>query len=381
MKEDMAYSQEILIVDDNPRVTESLEALLQSRGYPTVAVNTSEKAMDLIASEQFQLVLLDLHLPGLSGFDIMEQANDNRHKMEFIIITGDQTTDTAIAALRKGAFDYLHKPFESEELIKRVGNALNQIRLVTEREQAEADLRKARDSLEVTVARRTATLRGSNKRLSIEIENRLEAEQKLRASERQYSILVENSPDIIYMLDSQGNFRFVGGAVETLIQFQANELVGRHYSSLFNNADLQRVCYRFNERRTGDRSTREYEISIPLKKPHTNANGNGAPIFELYAAGMYNQSVPSADGRFIGTYGVARDITARKQAARALQESEQQFRELAELLPEVLIEYDHAGLVTFFNRKTTASTGYAPEEFRRAFPATRKRTRQVRQSH
>jgi len=371
LKNNMAASQEILIVDDNPRVTASLEALLKTNGYHTVATHTPEKAIDLISSGKFELVLLDLHLPGMTGFEIIEHTNGSRGNLEFIIITGDHAPDAAISALRKGAFDYLRKPFEPEELIKRVGNALNQIQLKADREKAETALLRAHDKLEDTVNKRTAALLNTNKQLSTEIKNRLNVEKKLRASKKQYSTLVENSPDIIYMLDEQGNFRFVGGAVEALIQFRANELVGSHYSTIFRKDDLQKVCYHFNERRTGQRSTREFEISIPPKNPQDLLNGKGSPVFELYAAGMYNQSLSSIEGEYIGTYGVARDITERKRAVQALKESEQRFRELAELLPEILIEYDRSGLVTFFNRKATESTGYTPENFSQAFPVSR----------
>ena len=367
MMDSLPYDQEILIVDDNARMTDSLEALLQSSGYRTLAVNNPESAVELIASGKFELVLLDLHLPGMTGFEIMEKADGNRRNMEFIIITGDRATDAAVQALRKGAFDYLRKPFEPEELIKRVGNAINQIRLKADRESAKAALRKAHNELEEKVALRTADLQKTNSRLSTEIKNRLKVEQQLRASREQYSTLVDNSPDLIYMLDEQGKFKFVGGAVERLIKFQAYELVGRHYSSLFKNTDLPKVSYRFNERRTGPRSTREFEISIPTKR----TNGNGTPVFELYAAGMYNQPQASPEKKFVGTYGVARDITARKQTAEALKESEQRFRELAELLPEILIEFDLDGNITFFNMKAIESTGFAPEELRQSFPAAR----------
>ena len=367
----MQYTQQILIVDDNARMTDSIETLLKSCGYHTLAVNDPESAVELISTGKYELVLLDLHLPGSTGFEIMEKANSGRRRMEFIIITGDKATDTAITALRKGAFDYLHKPFEPEELIKRVSNALNQVRLKSDREAANAALQKAHGELEEKVNERTAILQSTNKRLSAEIDNRLRAEQQLRASQKQYSTLVDNSPDIIYMLDDEGNFKFVGGAVESLIHFQPDELVGRHYSSLFRPADLPKVSHRFNERRTGIRSTREFEISIPSKRPFPRTNGNGASIFELYAAGMYQDKVASQDKEFLGTYGVARDITARKRTARALKESEQRFRELAELLPEILVEFDSEGLVTFFNMKAIESTGYSPEELQRDFPATR----------
>lgn len=367
----MHYTQQILIVDDNARMTDSIETLLQSCGYQTLAVNDPDSAVELISTGKYELVLLDLHLPGKTGFEIMEKANSGHRRMEFIIITGDQATDAAITALRKGAFDYLHKPFEPEELVKRVGNALNQVRLKSDREAAKAALQKAHGELEQKVNERTAILQSTNKRLSTEIDNRLRVEQQLRASQKQYSTLIDNSPDIIYMLDQEGNFKFVGGAVESLIEFQPDELVGRHYSSIFRPADLPKVSYRFNERRTGIRSTREFEISIPARRPFPRANGNGASIFELYAAGMYQEQLPSQEKEFVGTYGVARDITARKRTARALKESEQRFRELAELLPEILVEFDREGLITFFNMKAIESTGYSPVELRRNFPATR----------
>ena len=357
----MNMSPEILIVDDNPRMTGSIAAMLSARGYRTQTTNDPLIAIDLITSDAFGIVLIDIMMPGMTGFDVIDRINGNRETTEFIIISGDQSPEATIKAIRKGAFDFIRKPFEPDELIKRVENAVTQLRLKAERRNAVDALNRLNAQLENAVSQRTAELMETNKQLNLEIQEKRRIERSLRASERKYSNLVNNSPDIIYMLDPEGRFSFVGGAVEKLLRYSPDELIGQHYSSLTPVASEPDSEYRINERRTGERATRAHEIKLLPKTGACPVDMDKPAIFELYASGVYESASGSEESGFIGTYGVARDITERKHAVRALRQSEERFRELAELLPEMLIEIDPAGRLAFFNKKTVASTGYPPD--------------------
>jgi CheY-like chemotaxis protein len=82
----MDWTPDILIVDDNQRMADSMEMLLGARGYTTRAVYDPHEALEPIASGTFGIVLLDLCMPGLTGFEVMDRVGDYRDQVEFIII-------------------------------------------------------------------------------------------------------------------------------------------------------------------------------------------------------------------------------------------------------------------------------------------------------
>ena len=114
---------------------------------------------------RFDLVLLDLRLPDISGHEIMDFINDKGIDADVIVMSGEVGIDAAIGALKRGAYDYLRKPYSREELLKTVANALQQRRLEM-----------------------------ANRRIASQLEN----------SEKLYRYLVDSSPDIIYTLNHEG---------------------------------------------------------------------------------------------------------------------------------------------------------------------------------
>ncbi len=353
-------TEEILIVDDDRRMAEGLQALLATQGYQSRIISNPREAVGVISEGAYPLVLLDLMMPGMTGFEVIDQVNGSREQIKFIVITGEANMESAISAIRKGAFDFIRKPFDAEELLRRVENAVTHSRLSDEREQAVQALNGLNARLEQTVSDRTEALRETNRQLEQEIRERTRAEQR-------YSMLVESSPDLIYMLDPDGHFEFVGGNTESLLRYSADELVGQHFSLLIPMDHVSQLRWRIGERRTGERATQAFEIRLRPKQAQSHSDLHDLPVFELYASGVYGQGNSADNASFLGTYGVARDITERKRVLWALEQSEGRLRELAEFLPEMLIETNLSGQLIFFNQKTVATTGYSAEQLANEF--------------
>ncbi|MFH1672774.1 MAG: response regulator [Pseudomonadota bacterium] len=169
----------ILIVDDEPRMCDSLKALLTNERYETRTCYGGHEALECLARNNFDLVLVDMVMPDVNGHQIVDYINSQNPETCVIVITGHATVDSAIESLRKGACDYLRKPFEYEELLKTAEKALDQKRFKSERKRVEQALRAARDELEQRVKERTADLVTANEQLKREIEQRKRAEKQI----------------------------------------------------------------------------------------------------------------------------------------------------------------------------------------------------------
>lgn len=128
-------SPTILAVDDNPRNLQLISSLLTAKGYKVVVANTGENALKYLAIRQPDLLLLDIMMPGLSGYDVLDQIKQNQdiHDLPVIFLTAKSELSDIVKGFAMGAVDYITKPFKSEELIARVDTHL--------------ELRKMRDQL------------------------------------------------------------------------------------------------------------------------------------------------------------------------------------------------------------------------------------------
>jgi two-component system NtrC family response regulator len=114
----------ILVVDDEADMVETLEQILSRSDYEVITATESPKAFDLIAKEQPDLIITDLVMPELSGINFMELVKAHYPHIPVILLTGYATVDSAVEAMKKGASDYLSKPFFPEELLLRVEKCL-----------------------------------------------------------------------------------------------------------------------------------------------------------------------------------------------------------------------------------------------------------------
>ncbi len=100
----------ILICDDEPLMTKSIKAVLDTGNYRVQSTNCSRHALTLIHAESPDLVILDVMMPEMTGFELLDAVDREHCDAAFIIVTGEASVDSAIKAIRKGASDYLRKP-------------------------------------------------------------------------------------------------------------------------------------------------------------------------------------------------------------------------------------------------------------------------------
>ncbi len=130
----MAKKISILIVDDEESVRDSLYNWFIEDGYEVECAENARKALSILESEGFDIILADIKMPGMDGLEMLKRIKALRKDSIVIIMTAFATVDTAVQALKDGAFDYVTKPFDPDDLSHLIRNAAKQVALVEENE-------------------------------------------------------------------------------------------------------------------------------------------------------------------------------------------------------------------------------------------------------
>jgi len=138
----------ILVVDDEPGLRESFRLILDDE-YEVIDVPDGPAALDVLRSTQVDVVLLDIRLPGMDGIEVLERIKAIDEAVEVILVTAVKTVRTAVAAMKLGAFDYLTKPFEEDELLSLVRRALERRSLEREVVYLRSELERRHDFDEI----------------------------------------------------------------------------------------------------------------------------------------------------------------------------------------------------------------------------------------
>ena len=302
----------ILIVDDDPMVLDSLSRLIGAQDFEAATAASGQQALAAVGRIQFDVILLDLNMPGMGGVEVLAELSGRGVATPVIVVSGDDAIDNAVRALRHGAADFIRKPYKPEELLKRIGNTLSNQQLEKENAQIQ---------------------------------------QRLQQSEKWHRFLVNTAPDFIYTLDTEGRFTFVNDRVQTLLGFTREELVGRHFSEIIFDEDQFRAEHVFNERRADARATRNVELRLKCRDGQQRPrvmNGRYRTV-EVTATGMYEFPESRFENRFMGTYGVVKDISDRKQAEETVHY--QTYHDLLTGLPNRAKFRDHLGRALVYGRR------------------------------
>jgi diguanylate cyclase (GGDEF)-like protein/PAS domain S-box-containing protein len=266
---------QILLIDDNINLIHSTKAIVEAYGYKCIIADGGESGLNVLRTTTIDIVLLDLSMPDIDGYEVLETIRYEDIQCEVIVVSGDATFESASKVFRDGALDFLNKPYNPSQLLSIIDS----------------------------VAYKTG-LKRQLKHIS----------QTLKESEKRYRFIVSNSPDIIYMIDHNGFFTFVNDRVYDLLGYRPQDLIGVHFSTLVYDDDLELAKHTFNERCTGDRTSQNIEFRLKCldrDTPHKSFELNSIAI-GLSAMGIHQQGEECIP--FLGVYGVARDISERKKA-------------------------------------------------------------------
>ncbi|NJN46678.1 MAG: response regulator [Candidatus Competibacteraceae bacterium] len=216
----------ILAVDDDLRMLLSLEQLLLTAGYTVQTAQGGQQAISLLERERYDILLLDIIMPDMNGHQVMDFIQQHSINTMIIVVSGDTSIESAIESLRRGAYDFLRKPYTAEELFKTIENAAN--------------------------------------RKYLEIEN-LNLQKKIEKSEKFYRHMVQCSPDIIYILNSEGKVVFINDRVDSLLGYSPKEVLGRHYSDLVHEKDINAADHTLKKLKKNESIFSKAEIRIKYK--------------------------------------------------------------------------------------------------------------------
>jgi two-component system nitrogen regulation response regulator NtrX len=128
----------ILIVDDEPGVRSALGGVLRDEGYEVDAVDTGEGALERLSREPYDVVVLDIWLPGMDGLATLARMRERQVDSQVVIISGHGNIESAVRAIKMGAFDFVEKPLSLEKTVLVVRNALRQRHLEAENQALRA---------------------------------------------------------------------------------------------------------------------------------------------------------------------------------------------------------------------------------------------------
>jgi nitrogen regulation protein NR(I) len=121
----------ILVVDDEPSVLTAFREILAAGGHEVVTASRAEAALERLEAEPYELVILDICMPGMDGLDALQRIKQRQPRLPVIVMTGYGTMETAVEATKRGAFDYQLKPLEPAEMLGTIDRALECARLMT----------------------------------------------------------------------------------------------------------------------------------------------------------------------------------------------------------------------------------------------------------
>ena len=260
---------EVLVVDDEPGQRDSLKQLMTLSGYEVSTASCGFDAIEMLEQRVYDSVLLDLNMPNGSGYDVIDHVANSNIDVKIIVISGNTDFESTRNALKKGAYDFLKKPYMPDELLATVKNASS-----------------------------TKQLEVANGHI----------QRKLEESEHLHRFIVDNSPDIVFMLDTDGNFTFLNETVYKALGFKKQELLGQHYSKLVSSPNKEMAKYVFAEPRDGQSTSHNVELKLTCK------GGSEHRYFDTASMSID----PGGAGISHGIYGVARDVTEKKQERRCV---------------------------------------------------------------
>ena len=129
----------VLVVDDEQDIRDASERILSRIGYQVQKASRGDEALDILKKNSIDIVLLDLKMPGMDGMEILARIRERSTEIQVIVITGYATVETAIEAMKQGAYDFIPKPFEPDQLRIVVNRAWEKIHFIQNAKKLEQE--------------------------------------------------------------------------------------------------------------------------------------------------------------------------------------------------------------------------------------------------
>ncbi len=294
----MPPKHSILVVDDEERIRKSLSGLLQDHGYEVATASNGMECLKIMSDRGFDLVVLDIIMPEMTGIEILRIIKENYKDTEVIIVSAYADKEKAIAALRLNAYDLIEKPFESETMLKTVSRCLEQMEL-----------------------------RREIKKKSRELEE----------SEERYRNLFENAYDMIQSVLPDGRFVFVNPAWIRAMGYTWEDLKEMTVFDIIHPDSRQHCAEVFQKVMSGERVDR-------VEAKFAAQDGRVIDVEGTLGVRLGKEGV-------IVSYGIFRDITERKKAADFLIDSEERLRAIVDNAAAVIFLKDTHGRYLLVNRR------------------------------
>ncbi len=260
----------ILMVDDRPENLVALEAVLMSPQYNLVRASSGEEALMLILAEDFSLILLDVQMPGLDGFEtakLIRKRNKSKNIPIIFITAISQANEFVIKGYRIGATDYIIKPFHPDTLKLKIEVYLKFYR--------------DRENLESLVRERTSELQVTNQKLLVEINQRKIIADKLIESNKKVTNILESISDAFISVDNNWLLTYINKEAVRFSQLfnkSPEELIGRSIWDLIPKNIVPKLYDQFNEA-VNSKQNVHFEIEIPDSE-HSFYEVNVYPFFD-----------------------------------------------------------------------------------------------------
>ena len=223
----------ILCVDDEEANLKLLEKILVPRGYAVVSAASGKDALLKIKSQTIDLVLLDIIMPEMDGFEVCRQIKEDQklRNIPVIMITALTAKQDRIRGIEAGAEEFLSKPFDQTEVLARIKILLKVKELNDDRKRAEEALQKSHDELDCRVQERTAELAQANEMLQADIIERKQAEAALKTISIHQEALLYSISDLILETNTNKVYTWANPAG---IEFFGKDVIGKEASFYFH---------------------------------------------------------------------------------------------------------------------------------------------------
>ncbi|NTW83583.1 MAG: PAS domain S-box protein [Chlorobiaceae bacterium] len=285
----------VLVVDDSDLIRISTAHIVKKLGYEPLVADNGESCIEMLNSHDVSVLLLDIHMPIKTGFEVLSYLRENHFTLPVIMISGSSDIEQAVESLKLGAYEFLLKPIDPDRLAITIKNALS--------------------------------------------------EQALREQVKLFSAAMIQSPLSIVITDPLGKIEYVNPSFTVVSGYSEEEVKGEQMHILSSGKHTAKFYTRFWKTIT---SGKVWEGEL------INRRKNGELFWEYATV----SPITDHSGKISHFLGIKQDITQRKKEKEALAESERRFQELADLLPQPVFECAPNGMITYTNRLGYDMFGY-----------------------